>query len=108
MVHHVHIPCPPLSQFVDSLRYYEEEHPVHAVDWILPSAEIGVILNLRDDRFSVGGESFRGAVVGGAATKPFLLNTAQQTPTMGIVFRPGAASRSSVRRSATCGIAPSV
>jgi len=91
MLHYVHMPCPPLNRFVESLRYYEEERPVHAVDWIMPSAEIGVILNLRDDRFSVGGESFRGAVVGGAATKPFLLDTAQQTPTMGIVFRPGGA-----------------
>ena len=58
MVHHVHIPCPPLNQFVESLRYYEEEQPLHAVGCIMPSAEISVILNLRDDRFSIGGESF--------------------------------------------------
>jgi AraC-like DNA-binding protein len=91
MVQRVRIPCPPLSRFVESLWYYESAAPVHAVDRMLPSGEIGIILNLRDDRFKVNGESFHGAVVGGAATKPFLLETAQQTLSMGVVFRPGAA-----------------
>src|SRR5271170_3663355 len=91
MLHQVHIPCPPLNQFVESLWYYDVQTPAHAVDRMMPSGELGVILNLRDDRLTVGGEIFRGAVVAGAATKPFLLETAQQTLSMGIVFRPGGA-----------------
>jgi|HubBroStandDraft_6_1064221.scaffolds.fasta_scaffold93204_3 AraC-like DNA-binding protein len=91
MVHQVHIPCPPLNQFIESLWYYEAPTPCHAVDRMMPSGELGVILNLRDDRLTVSGEIFRGALVAGAATKPFLLETAQQTLSMGIVFRPGGA-----------------
>ena len=91
MISKVHIPAPPLSQFVASLWYYCDYTPLTAVEKMLPTAGTGMVINLAEDRFTVEDESYRGAIWAGLFTKPFLLATPQQSHTLGVSLQPGGA-----------------
>jgi AraC-like DNA-binding protein len=75
-------PHGPLALLVDSLWLYQGEAAAHATDVRLPTGEAELIVNLRHGR----------VVVSGPATRPFLLDTAEQRDTLGVVFRVGGAA----------------
>jgi AraC-like DNA-binding protein len=61
------------------------------MDRILPSGDMSIIINLRGEGFRVHDETFPGAIVSGAFSEYFTIDTAQQAYTLGIHFKPGGA-----------------
>ncbi len=86
-----HVPSPPLAKFIDKIWYYQCFDIPNRVDRILPSGDMGIVINLREAGFQVDGQEFPGAIVSGAHTSYFSIDTAQQAYTMGICFKPGGA-----------------
>jgi AraC-like DNA-binding protein len=84
-------PRPPLAGFIDTIWHYEGYDTPHRMDRILPSGDMGVVINLRDQGFRVHDENFSGAILCGAYSEFFTIDTAQQSYTLGIHFKPGGA-----------------
>lgn len=81
----------PLSAFVETIWHCECAPGPHRVERILPTGDMGIVINLAGDRFHTGGETHPGAIVAGAYSEFFTMNTAQQAFTLGIRFKPGGA-----------------
>jgi AraC-like DNA-binding protein len=88
-----HRPAAPLGDFIESIWHYECYDTPHRVDRILPSGDMGIVINLRDEGFRVHDDTFPGAILSGAHSEFFTLDTAQQSYTLGIQFKPGGAYR---------------
>lgn len=98
MVYRAYIPHPPLSGFVHKLWSDEGYDPPHAKERALPTGTIELIINLLDDEMRVYDrqnhaepQRFRGALICGAHSGYFVIDTAQQSAVMGVHFRPGGA-----------------
>jgi AraC-like DNA-binding protein len=92
----VRIPSPPLSDFVGQFWLHEGEEGPNSKDRILPKGTAQLVVNLREDSIRVYDredtgrvERFRGAVIAGPHSEYFVIDTAEQTSCMGIVFKPG-------------------
>ena len=48
MIFHLHIPCFPLNQFIESFIYYKDFNPVHSIDRFLPDGNVNVVIDLTD------------------------------------------------------------
>jgi AraC-like DNA-binding protein len=86
-----HRPAPPLADFIDSIWHYECYGALHRMDRILPSGDMGIVINLREEVFRVHDEKFPGAIMSGVYSEFFAIDTAQQSYTLGIHFKPGGA-----------------
>jgi AraC-like DNA-binding protein len=86
-----HRPAPPLAEFIDVIWHYECYDTPHRMERILPSGDMGIVINLRDEGFRVHADEFPGAILAGAYSNFFTLDTAQQSYTLGIHFKPGGA-----------------
>ena len=93
-----HIPPPPLSEFVELLWLYEGYRQPHAKERLLPDGSMELVINLNEDRVRVYDPhdtgKFRtlcGAVVVGAHSEFFVIDTAQQHSVAGVHFKPGGA-----------------
>jgi AraC-like DNA-binding protein len=93
--HHLCIPQPPLSAFVESFWLYEGERPAHTKERRLPDGSVGLVFNLDDDLICIydsrdqeAFHSYRGAVLSGPQSGYILLDTASLTTTLGVTFRP--------------------
>jgi AraC-like DNA-binding protein len=96
---HLYTPQPPLSRFVQCFWYWEiTEPPAHAYERLLPNGEPTIIFNLREDairiyhsedisRFNTYGH----AVLSGAHSNYFVIDTTEQERVIGIQFNPGGA-----------------
>jgi hypothetical protein len=91
-----HRPGPPLDRFVDQLWYWEGAPLAHAKDRLLPSGSSGLIINLFEDEtrcYSGPGddvvERLPGAVLCGAYSRYFVIDTREQRANVGVAFRPG-------------------
>src|SRR5436309_2240903 len=93
-----YFPKPPLSSYVDCLWYSEGSPGPHTHERLLPNGEAALIFNLRDEpvriydpndlsRFNSHGH----AVLSGARSNCFVIDTSQQERVAGIQFRPGGA-----------------
>ncbi len=98
MVHCVYTPGSPLSDFVDKFWSEEGYAPSHARERALPTGTTELIFNLLDDELRVFDRqdqdhprSFRGALICGAHSGYFVIDTAQQSSTIGVHFKPGGA-----------------
>lgn len=98
MVYRIHIPRPPLSDFVELFWFYQGYDPPHAKERVLPTGTMELIFNLRDDALRVYDrrhtdrfESFRGCMVSGAHSEFVVIDTASQASIMGVHFKPGGA-----------------
>lgn len=98
MAYLAYIPRPPLSDFVELFWHYEGYDVPHAKERCLPTGTIELIVNLREDGFGVydrrdTGRSrrLRGALVSGAYSGFFVVDTASQGSTVGVHFKPGGA-----------------
>jgi methylphosphotriester-DNA--protein-cysteine methyltransferase len=77
----VKTPSAPLAAFVDKLWYFEGYETAHSLEHVLPTGTVELVFDL----------SGRPAVVAGAASRYFLLETARQHCVLGVHFKPGGA-----------------
>lgn len=94
----IHIPAPPLADFVEFFWYYEGDARPHALERVLPSATVEMIINLRDDRlYSYDRHDYRqtethsGILISGPRSEYEIIDTACQALVMGIGFKAGGA-----------------
>ncbi len=85
-----------LGHFIGSAWDYRAESASAGRDRMLPNGQLGLILNLQSDRITVqderGRHDYPGAIIAGAYSRPFFLETSQLGQTMGLTFRPGTAA----------------
>src|SRR5690349_19574393 len=90
-----HVPSPPLREFIDSFWLYESSGPEHQFDRILPTSDVNLIINLRDNRCTVQNGaseiSYEGTILAGPFSHSFVIDTTQQCRTIGVNFRPARA-----------------
>jgi len=86
MIYRRHLPRPPLSEFIEVLWLYENAHPSHRGERVLPTGTVELVINLRED----AGQSFD-AVVAGPHSRFFMLDSAQPVSVIGAHFRSGGA-----------------
>ena len=95
---HHHIPSAPLSHFM-SLMWFGDDYIVpHALERVLPTGEMSLIINLWENRTRVYEtddprkfDTFEGSIVVGAYSAFTVIDTDEQRSTAGVVFRPGGA-----------------
>lgn len=85
MLHRAVVPPPPLSEFVALLWLYQGYAPPHPKERLLPTGTVELVIDLREE--TAGG----GAVVCGAHSEFFEIDTANEASVMGVHFRPGGA-----------------
>ena len=81
---HTHIPPGPLSEFVELFWLYECYAPPHGTERVLPQGTMELVVIL-------GEHADTGAVVSGAHSETFLLDTARPMSVLGVHFKPGGA-----------------
>jgi len=91
-----HRPAPPLDRFVEQLWYWEGMPLPHGRDRLLPSGCSGLVINLHEDetRCYHGPdddqvERMPGAVLCGAYSQYFVIDTLEQRANIGVAFQPG-------------------
>lgn len=91
-------PAAPLAAFVECLWYWESAPTTHSKERLLPNGESAIIFNLRDEPIRIYdaqdftcSESFGHAVISGARSNSFVIDTEQEERVIGIAFRPGGA-----------------
>ena len=91
-------PRPPLAAFVNCLWYWQGAPQTHSKEKLLPSGECAIIFNLRDEPIRIYDPqdltrytSYGTAVLSGARSNCFVIDTEQQERVIGIQFRPGGA-----------------
>ena len=98
MIHKLHFPVPPLSQFVENIWLVEGHTADYTREKILPDGAIELIIDLDDEPKNIfdseGSESFRTvkkAWVSGERTRYIIIGAARNQSMVGIRFRPGGA-----------------
>ncbi|HEX8691955.1 MAG TPA: AraC family transcriptional regulator [Longimicrobium sp.] len=86
MLHRAVVPPPPLSELVALLWLYEGYAPPHARERLLPTGTVELVIDLREGPAGGGG-----AVVCGAHSQFFEIDTVAEASVMGVHFRPGGA-----------------
>jgi AraC-like DNA-binding protein len=93
-----HFPKLPLSNHVECLWYAEGAPGPHAKERLLPNGEAALIFNLCDEPVRIYDandlsrfNSYGYAVLSGARTDCFVIDTSQEERVIGIQFRPGGA-----------------
>jgi hypothetical protein len=93
-----YVPRPPLSNFVDLFWLYQGYTQPHDKERLLPNGSMDLVVNLKDDEARVYDrrdasrfQSTRGAILIGAQSEFFVLDTAQQMSVIGVHFKPGGA-----------------
>jgi AraC-like DNA-binding protein len=93
-----YIPRAPLSSLVECFWYWEGTRQTHSKERLLPNGEPSIIFNLRDSPIRIydaqdltSYASYRGAVLSGARSNCFVIDTEQQERVIGIQFKPGGA-----------------
>lgn len=89
-------PCSTLCPFVDYV-WALQDAPAHAREAVVPSGTFELVVNLKEDRFTVYDAAaddcrrFSGAMISGTYTKPFVIDTRAHASIVGVHFRPGGA-----------------
>lgn len=98
MLYRLYSPPPPLGHFVELLWLYEGFRPAHRRERLLPTGTVEIVFNLREDRSvtyaqqDIGRPVARsGAIVCGAHSQYFVIDTASEDGVLGVHFRPGGA-----------------
>jgi AraC-like DNA-binding protein len=91
-----HKPGRPLDRFIERLWYWEGMPPAHARDRMLPGGHCALIINLLEDETRVYNgpgddvvHRMPGAVLVGAHSRYFVIDTREQRANIGVAFRPG-------------------
>ena len=92
-----HQPAPPLAEFVSSL-WTLSDSPQHPRERIVPSGTIELVIDLTSDEFRIydplgldAPARFSGAIVSGAYSRCFVIDTRQHASIIGVHFKPGGA-----------------
>ncbi|HRN62041.1 MAG TPA: helix-turn-helix domain-containing protein [Luteimonas sp.] len=90
-------PPEPLSSLVEAIWDCDLPCQAHAFDRLLPSARPQLVINLAQDETRVYDDQLRctrnaGAALDGPSHRSVLIDTAEQTRVLGIVFRAGGAA----------------
>lgn len=98
MIYRTYSPRPPLSDFVNLFWLYEGHDPPHAKERVLPTGTMELVIDLREYELRVYDghnheqfQSFHTALICGAHSEPFVIDTASQASVMGVHFKPGGA-----------------
>ena len=98
MIFRSHVPGPPLSDFVELMWFGDDYTAPHALERVLPTGEMSLIINLYEDRTRMYDpqdlskcKTLSGSIVVGAYSEYGVIDTAEQRSTMGAVFKPGGA-----------------
>jgi AraC-like DNA-binding protein len=98
MILRSHVPAPPLSDFVELMWFGEDYVVPHALERVMPTGDMSLIINLYEDRTGVYDsnnhskcQSLSGSILVGAYSQFAVIDTAEQRSTMGAVFKPGGA-----------------
>jgi AraC-like DNA-binding protein len=93
------VPKPPLRAFVDLIWQYRGLVQNHALERVLPTGAMGMIINLAEDttrKYDADDptrvETHSGTVLIGAHSGPTVINTTGQTAVVGVSFTPGGAA----------------
>ena len=96
MIHFLSTPVSPLSRFVQCFWYWEGAPSGHTKERLMPTGEPCIIFNLRDEPIRIYDwknidhwETYSHAVLSGARSEPFVIDTMQQERVFGIQFRAG-------------------
>jgi len=96
MIISTHIPGPPLSDFVETFWFCESGVIPHAKERVLPHGCPELLVNLREDRFTVYDrqdhtrfQNFRGCLMCGPHSEYTVIDTADQASIIGVHFKPG-------------------
>lgn len=87
-------PVRPLSDYVEMFWYWQDYHPPHPRERILPGGMMEITINLSDVPFQIDDghrHAIRGPMVAGARSTPFLIDTAQPMSILSVWFKPGGA-----------------
>lgn len=91
-------PRPPLSAFVNCLWYWEGAPQTHTKERLLPNGECSIIFNLLEEPIRIYDaqnlsryNSYGSAMISGARSNCFVIDTCQEERVVGIQFRPGGA-----------------
>jgi AraC-like DNA-binding protein len=98
MIYRSHVPGPPLSDFIELLWFGHDYIVPHALERVLPTGDMSLVINLYEDRTRIYDsndhgkcKTLNGAIVVGAYSEFSVIDTAEQRSTMGAVFKPGGA-----------------
>jgi AraC-like DNA-binding protein len=98
MIFRTHVLAPPLSDFVDLMWFSEGYEAPHALERVLPTGDMSLIVNLHEDRTRVYDpedtrkcKTMSGSIVVGAYSRFSVIDTEEQRATFGVVFKPGGA-----------------
>jgi AraC-like DNA-binding protein len=90
-------PTPPLDQWIDHFWEFSDV-PSHARETIVPSGTFELVINLDQDEIRIYESPdsdrcrrYAGAVVSGAFSRSFIIDTREHAAVMGVHFRPGGA-----------------
>jgi len=93
-----YVPRAPLSDFVELFWLHAGTSPPHDKEHVLPMGSMEMVINLHDDPLRIYDkrdvneyENLGGALVCGAHSDYFVIDTAQQELLMGVHFKPGGA-----------------
>ena len=96
MIFRSHVPGPPLSDFVELMWFGEDYIVPHALERVMPTGDMSLIVNLYEDSTRVYDstnqakyKTLNGMIVVGAHSEFAVIDTAEQRSTMGAVFKPG-------------------
>jgi AraC-like DNA-binding protein len=93
-----YVPEAPLSSFVKCFWYWEGAPQTHTQERLMPNGEASIVFNLRDDPIRIYDPDFLNcprvygrAVISGARTSCFVIDSTPEDRVFGIQFQPGGA-----------------
>ena len=92
-----HQPVPALARFVEHL-WCLNDAPAHQLERVLPAGTLELVINLDQDEFRIHDrdrperyQRFAGAIVSGAYSRYFVIDTREHASIVGVHFKPGGA-----------------
>ncbi len=98
MIARVHVPRPPLAEYINIFWLYDGLRVPHAWERVLPTGAVELVINLHEDAIRSYDpanpqryETLCGSVVAGARSEFMIIDTECQRSIMGVNFKPGGA-----------------
>ena len=95
MIYRLHIPAPPLSQFIDFFFYYEDYHAEHTMEKFLPDGSVDLLIDLSEtpkklfvNEEGIAYTTFKKSWISGMKTD-YILIDASVSHMIGVHFKPG-------------------
>ena len=95
MIYRLHIPAPPLSQFIDFFFYYEGYHAEHTMEKFLPDGSVDLLIDLSEtpkklfaNEEGISYTTFKKSWISGMKTD-YILIDASVSHMIGVHFKPG-------------------